>query len=119
MNTELFHELPSGNPKAIANLLVELAQRHEQGIPLRLGQASVPWQEVRERHSIAATTAPLVEWLRSPERSPGGVPIDFLEDYWQELARLQDRLEEVWQSPTWRYLGRVHRVMSRGLKNDD
>jgi len=119
VNTELFHELPSGNPKAIANLLVELAQRHEQGIPLRLGQASVPWQEVRERHSIAATTAPLVEWLRSPERSPGGVPIDFLEDYWQELARLQDRLEEVWQSPTWRYLGRVHRVMSRGLKNDD
>ena len=25
----------------------------------------------------------------------------------------QDRLEEVWNSPTWRYLGRVHRLFSR------
>ena len=41
------------------------------------------------------------------------------EEITEELARLQDRLEEVWQSPTWRYLGRVHRVMSRGLKKDE
>ena len=119
VDTELFHELPSRNPEAIATLLVELANRHQQGIPLRLGQGSVPWQDVRKRHSIATTTEPLIQWLRAPKRSPGGVPIDFLEDYWQELARLQDRLEEVWKSPTWRYLGRIHRVMSKSRKNND
>jgi len=117
--TELFYELPTGDAQAAADLLVDLAGRHAQGVPLRLGQGSVPWQEVRKRHTIAATTTPLIEWLAAPERSPGGVPIDFLEDYWQELARLQDRLEEVWQSPTWRYLGRIHKVFSRGLKKRD
>ena len=90
----------------MADLLIELAGRYADGVPLRLGQGSVPWQQVRDKHSITTTTSPLIEWLRDPQRSPGGVPIDFLEDYWQELARLQDRLEEVWKSPTWRYLGR-------------
>ncbi len=118
VNTDLFHELPTGNPQAVADMLVELAQRHAQGELLTIGQGSVPWREVRERHSIAATTAPLMEWLQSPQRSPGGVPIDFLEDYWQELAQLQDRLEEVWQSPTWRYLGRMHKMLSRNFKKD-
>ena len=119
VDTELFHELPSRDPGAIADLLVELALRHGRGEPVRLGQSSVTWRELRARHSITTTTAPLIEWLKAPKRSPGGVPIDFLEDYWQELARLQDRLEEVWKSPTWRYLGRVHRLMSRGLKRKD
>ena len=119
VDTELFHELPSRDPQAVADLLIELAGRYADGVPLHLGQGRVPWQQVRERHSIATTTSPLIEWLRDPQRSPGGVPIDFLEDYWQELARLQDRLEEVWKSPTWRYLGRVHRVFSRSLKKDD
>ena len=68
---------------------------------------------------MEATVTPLLEWLESPQRSPGGVAIDFLEDYWQELARLQDRLEEVWNSPTWRYLGRAHRLISRILRRND
>ena len=55
--TELFYELPTGDAQAAADLLVELATRHAQGVPLRLGQGSVPWQEVRKRHTITATTA--------------------------------------------------------------
>ena len=109
----LFHSLPTGEPQAVADLLVSLAQRHGAGESLTLHQNTGAWQSVRERYSIEATTSSLLNWVESPTRSPGGVPIDFLEDYWQELARLQDRLEEVWKSPTWRVLGRGHRLFSQ------
>lgn len=109
----LFHPLPTGHPGATADLLLRLAAEHrERGTLVAPGNAA-SWESIRERYTLEATTAPLLAWLESPTRSPGGVPIDFLEDYWQELARLQDRLEEVWKSPTWRYLGRVHRLFSR------
>ncbi len=35
--------------------------------------------------------------------------------WWQELIRLQDQLEDVWQSPTWRYFGGVHQL-TRNLR---
>ncbi|MBN93542.1 MAG: hypothetical protein CL928_05630 [Deltaproteobacteria bacterium] len=118
MNAGLFHALPTGNPEAVAELLVELAERHASGDPVSLQQNTIPWKALRDRYSIDATTEALLTWVEEPERSPGGVAIDFLEDYWQELAQLQDRLEEVWNSPTWRYLGRGHRLFSR-LRNKD
>jgi len=113
--SSLFHPLPTAHPQAVADLLLRLSARHAGGEALAEEANTLPWEDLRRRYSIEASTAPLLQWLESPTRSPGGVPIDFLEDYWQELARLQDRLEEVWNSPTWRYLGRVNRVISRLL----
>ena len=107
----LFYGLPVRDADAVARLLCDLAAG------TGAGQRDIrPWSVLRERYSVTATTQPLLRWLENPTRSPGGVPIDFLEDYWQELARLQDRLEEVWNSPTWRYLGRVHRLLSRLMR---
>ena len=79
----------------------------------------LPWSSLRSRYALTQTTRPLLDWVRAPRRSAGGVPVDFLEDQWVELARLQDRLEEVWQSPTWRYLGRVHALIKRLKQNDN
>jgi glycosyltransferase involved in cell wall biosynthesis len=111
--SNMFHPVPTAHPQAVADLLVHLSgQRDETGRPI-VERQGLPWEQFRERYSLGGTVAPLLEWLEAPERSPGGVAIDFLEDYWQELARLQDRLEEVWNSPTWRYLGRLHRLLSR------
>ncbi len=109
----LFHPLPTGHPGAVADLVVRLAGEHRERGTLVAPGNSTSWDSLRLRYTLESTTAPLLTWLRAPHRSPGGVPIDFLEDYWQELARLQDRLEEVWNSPTWRYLGRMHRLFSR------
>jgi len=111
--TDMFHSLPARSPSAVSDLIVELsAAWRAQG---HLGrQAEGPsWKVLRESYSIDRTTEELLAWVAAPSRSPGGVAIDFLEDYWQELARLQDRLEEVWNSPTWRYLGRLHRLFGR------
>lgn len=105
----MFHPLAEKDAEAVAALLVELSAGGSG-----LGQRDLrPWSLLRERYSLDSTTQPLLRWLESPARSPGGVPIDFLEDYWQELARLQDRLEEVWNSPTWKVLGRLHKALSR------
>lgn len=103
----LIHTVPVGDPEAVAGLLCALAAGR---IPLGPGKR---WQEHRSRYGLQETTEALLEWVDSPQRAPGGVPVDFLEDSWQELARLQDRLEEVWQSPTWRTLGRVHQLLKR------
>lgn len=111
----MFHALPPGAPQAVADLLLTLTARHAAGEPIGLDRNGTSWDKLRERYTIDATTAPLLAWLEAPTRSPGGVPIDFLEDYWTELARLQDRLEEVWNSPTWRYLGRANRLLARLL----
>ena len=109
----LFHPLPELDPEAVARRLVDLAAAHRAGAPLDSQRDLRPWSLLRERYSLDTTTQPLLRWIDAPTRSPGGVPIDFLEDYWQELARLQDRLEEVWNSPTWKVLGRLHRALSR------
>jgi len=111
----MFHALPPADPGAVADLLQSLSARRAAGEPVGLDANGTPWEKLRLRYSIDATTAPLLAWLEAPTRSPGGVPIDFLEDYWTELARLQDRLEEVWNSPTWRYLGRVNRMIAKLL----
>jgi glycosyltransferase involved in cell wall biosynthesis len=114
--TDMFHSLPPEDPAAVAALITGLsAQWREQGHLTRQGDGP-SWKLLRESYSIERTTQELLAWVASPSRSPGGVAIDFLEDYWQELARLQDRLEEVWKSPTWRYLGRLHRILSRFSK---
>jgi glycosyltransferase involved in cell wall biosynthesis len=116
--SSMFHPLPTAHPQAVADLLVHLCEQKASGEAG--GHRQGPsWEQFRERYSMEATVAPLLEWLEAPQRSPGGVAIDFLEDYWQELARLQDRLEEVWNSPTWRYLGRAHRLISRLLRRND
>ena len=111
--TDFFHGLPLGQAEAVADLLLRLSKAHRSDRQEGPAQRAVPWEDLRQRYSLDCTTGELLAWLREPMRSPGGVPIDFLEDYWQELARLQDRLEEVWDSPTWRYLGRAHRLLSR------
>jgi glycosyltransferase involved in cell wall biosynthesis len=114
--------LPPKDPAALADLLCDLAERKGRGEELRPGSGRTQaggsgggptLEELRGKWSLGTTTRPLLEFLAEPSRSPGGVPVDFLEDYWQELARLQDRLEEVWKSPTWRYLGRIHRLIGR------
>ncbi|MEE2829397.1 MAG: glycosyltransferase [Myxococcota bacterium] len=112
-DTNMFHSLADSDPKTIATLLLELARTWRSHGSLALQGDGPGWRIARERYGIEATTQQLLTWLEAPGRSPGGVAIDFLEDYWQELARLQDRLEEVWNSPTWRYLGRLHKLFSR------
>ncbi len=107
-DTAAFRALPPNDPDAVARALQALRNPPDGNL-----RSADP---VRARHSLAATTAPLLRWVASPQRAPGGVPVDFLEDYWQELARLQERLEEVWQSPTWRYLGRVHKLLGRVIR---
>ncbi len=112
----MFFGLPEGDPQAVADVLLQLSTRHAAGEPIALDtNGDAPWSKLRERYTIETTTAPLLAWIEAPTRSPGGVQVDFLEDYWQELARLQDRLEEVWNSPTWRYLGRVNRMLAKLL----
>jgi hypothetical protein len=111
----MFHALPTAAPQAVADLLLSLAARQAAGEPIGLDVNGTPWHKIREQYTIEATTAPLLAWLAAPTRSPGGVAVDFLEDYWTELARLQDRLEEVWNSPTWRYLGRINRMIAKLL----
>jgi len=103
----LIHTVPVGDADAVANLLCALADGRT---PLGPGDR---WRKYRSRYGLEETTSALLEWVQSPQRAPGGVPVDFLEDSWQELARLQDRLEEVWKSPTWRTLGRVHQLLKR------
>lgn len=111
--TDLFFAVAPSNPEALAEQLIRLATRWREGTGLSLQGHSASRQVLEEEHGLVATTRSLLAWIEAPSRSPGGVPVDFLEDYWQELARLQERLEEVWKSPTWRYLGRLHRLLSR------
>lgn len=123
-----FHALPFQDPGAVADVVVSLAERKRQRLDERVNRPpsaegarpgreprphGIPWAAHRERHSLASTTRPLRQWVREPERAAAGVPVDFLEDQWAELARLQDRLEEVWKSPTWRYLGRLHAFVKK------
>ena len=103
----LIHTMPTGDADAVASTLVDLAAGRKTLSP------QDGWTRLRERYGLTATTKPLLDWVDDPRRAPGGVPVDFLEDSWQELARLQDRLEEVWNSPTWRTLGRVHQFLKR------
>jgi len=102
----LIHVVPVGDADALADKLAALAQAMPDGLSQR-------WATHRAQYGMAETTAALLAWVEDPQRAPGGVPVDFLEDSWQELARLQDRLEEVWKSPTWRTLGRVHQLLKR------
>ena len=111
--TDLFFAVPASNPEALSEQLLRLSARWRSGSGLSLQDRSASRQVLEEEHGLVSTTRLLLDWIEAPQRSPGGVPVDFLEDYWQELARLQDRLEEVWKSPTWRYLGRLHRLLSR------
>ncbi len=116
-----FHPLEMGNADLLSSLLIRLAgekrRRRAAGngtpVPAPATPAQRPWSEVRDRYSIAQTTAPLLRWLRAPEISHGTVETDVSEDQWLEIARLQERLEEVWRSPTWRYLGRVHKAFNK------
>jgi len=110
--TEGFHPLVAGDPESVASVLVELSAARRAGTAVAR-QSRGGWETLRERYSLEATTAPLLAWLKHPERAPGGAPVDFLEDYQAELATLQERLEEVWNSATWRYLGRVHKLLGR------
>ena len=111
--TDMFYPLAAQRPEAVADLLVQLSSEWcERGQLARQGEGPT-WKVLRDSYSLERTTEELLAWVSAPSRSPGGVAIDFLEDYWQELARLQERLEAVWNSPTWRYLGRVHRLFSR------
>ena len=111
--TDMFHSLEAQDPAAVTALITDLsAQWRLHGRFSRQGDGP-SWKLLRESYSLEVTTQALLNWVEAPSRSPGGSPVDFLEDYWQELALLQDRLEEVWKSPTWRYLGRLHRLFSR------
>jgi len=105
---DLLLTFPPGDPGALADLIVH-ACRDERSAE----DARARWAAKRGRYGLTETTAPLLAWVREPVRAPGGVPVDFLEDTWQELARLQDRLEDVWKSPTWRYLGRLHQLLRK------
>jgi glycosyltransferase involved in cell wall biosynthesis len=111
--TDMFHTIPAQDPAATAAMITQLSQQWLTQRTLSRQGDGPSWKVLRSSYSLDATTAALLAWVDSPSRSPGGVAIDFLEDYWQELARLQDRLEEVWKSPTWRYLGRMHRLFSK------
>ncbi len=120
---EGFLPLGVGDDAQLAALLVRLSGEKRRrlasdpGTPRRrragidADPTRVPWTEARGRYSIEATTAALVDWVDDPVRCREDLQVDFIEDQWVEIARLQERLEEVWSSPTWRYLGRVHRLV--------
>ncbi len=116
-----FHRLEMGDPELLTALLLRLAgekrrRRSAGDAPSRVPSPQPgqhPWSTVRARYSIDETTAPLLEWLREPRVTHGAFEADFAEDQWLEIARLQERLEEVWRSPTWRYLGRVHKAVKK------
>jgi len=106
-----------GNPDQLASLVVRLAGEKRRRMdtegrptPLSNDPLKVPWSDVRGRYSIATTCRAMLDWVENPQRSHQGVEVDFVEDQWSEISRLQERLEEVWTSPTWKYLGRVHKV---------
>jgi len=122
---EGFFPLESGNADQLASLIVRLAGEKRRriaggsagvtdGLAAVGSLRKVPWSFVRERHSIRHTTQALVDWVENPTATHEDIEVDFIEDQWAEIARLQERLEEVWSSPTWRYLGRVHKLLKRG-----
>ncbi len=124
---EGFFPLDRGDAEQLASLLVRLAG--EKRRRLSAGGAAVtdslaavgnlrrvPWSFVREQYTVASTTRALLEWVQDPVSTHEDIEVDFIEDQWAEIARLQERLEEVWRSPTWRYLGRVHK-MFKGIKD--
>jgi glycosyltransferase involved in cell wall biosynthesis len=102
VGAEGFLPLPCRDAAATAQILVEAAAA---------GRRRWSHRHLLAPYSIDRSTTPLTRWLQDPRRAPGGVGVDFLEESWQEVGRLQDRLEEVWNSPTWRTLGRLHRAM--------
>ncbi len=116
-----FHPLAVGDPDLLSSLLVRLAgekrRRQSAGdgsaVTTGFDPARRPWSAVRDRYSLASTTRPLLDWLEDPQTTHGSVESSFTEDQWLEIARLQERLEEVWRSPTWRYLGRIHKVVDK------
>lgn len=100
---EGFHPVPVGDPEAACRALLDAARV----------DARPTWTGARARQERWAELAPLLRWAAAPRRMSASVPVDFLEESWAELARLQDRLEAVWNSPTWRTLGRLHRALRR------
>ncbi len=114
-----FHPLEMGDPDLLSSLLVRLAGEKRRRLAAGDGDradfhpARRPWSAIRERYSLARTTRPLLEWLEDPHTTHESVESTFTEDQWLEIARLQERLEEVWRSPTWRYLGRVHKAVKK------
>ncbi len=121
---EGFFPLQVGDPDLLSSLLVRLGGEkrrrisgNTQGVTDGLAAVGslgrVPWSFVQPRYSIDTTTRALLDWVADPRSTHDDIEVDFIEDQWVEIARLQERLEEVWSSPTWRYLGRVHKFVKR------
>ena len=122
---EGFFPLDQGDSAMLASLLIRLAGEKRRrlaaggaGVTDELAAVGnlrrVPWSFLREQYSIVETTRSLLKWVQDPVTTHEDLEVDFIEDQWAEIARLQERLEEVWRSPTWRYLGRVHKMFKGG-----
>jgi hypothetical protein len=98
---EGFTELPLDDAEGIGRALVRLADGEPSG---------TGWGAIRARWSIAATTRDLVDWAATPVRSSSGV--DASAAMFEETRSLREELHAVHQSPTWRLLSRIHRLLA-------
>jgi len=108
-----FHPLETGDADGLTALLSRLSRNHRRGrAAIRPKRGTVPFDEVRERYSIGATTAPLVRWLEGPLRAPAPA-LDLGAAHAAEVARLRQEIQRIWNTPTWRTLGAVQRVLRK------
>lgn len=73
---------------------------------------------LRQRCSPEQTVLPLRRWAQHPQRTPAAPHLDAI---LVENARLRDALRQIHQSPTWRLMGRLHRLgrRARAAREDE
>ncbi len=114
-----FHPLAIGDAEGLTALLLRLARNHRRGRPaIRPARGTTRWSEAREAHTLAATTAPLLRWLERPVRAASPA-LDLDAAHAAEAAALRQELHRIWRTPTWRVLGRLHRLVKKTGETSD
>ncbi len=98
--------LPTGRAEAVARALVGLVRT-----PPSVEQARAAQAHLSCRYAPSVITKPLVDFVASPARVPPGS--DPTAAVAAENEALRAELAAVHQSPTWRTLSHVHRLLRR------
>ncbi|MEE2750186.1 MAG: hypothetical protein VX519_02045 [Myxococcota bacterium] len=98
----LVHGVPSGDPEALARVLVEL---YEQGQDGRATQAAR--EHLLDRYTLDSVMAPLLQWVENPARV--AAVDDPTASLGEELARVRAELAAVHATPTWKASGILKR----------
>ncbi len=98
--------VPPEDPNALADTLCDLADA-----PKPLQQVADAQARLSTIYASDRIAAPLVRWARSPvRRAPAQLPAATLA---AALAHEQDEIARIHDSPTWKALSRLHRMVRR------